>query len=308
MAGAGNVYVVGWIASQYGQGQSYCEYCDAVVRKYDQDGNELWVLRFGSERGDLARAVAVSGDGYLYVAGFVGGALPGQTHAEGQDGYVRKYDSRGNPLWTRQFGTAGNDHGADVVLSSVGNIYVVGSTEGVLAGEANLGGRDAFVRKYDGDGNELWTRQLGARRDDEAISAGLDALGNLYLVGFAEGAISGQTYLGLEDAFVRKYDPDGDELWTRQFGTEGHDVALGVAVDHAGNPYVAGGWVAGGLPGQTYQGGERDAFCERTTGMVTSYGRGSSASRPSGRCCVRRVGEYIRDWQHTDRRLRVATL
>ena len=283
MDGAGNVYVVGWIASQYGQGQSYCEYCDAVVWKCDQDGNELWVLRFGSERGDLAWAVAVSGDGYLYVAGFVGGALPGQTHAEGQDGYVRKYDSRGNPLWTRQFGTAGNDHVADVVLSSVGNIYVVGSTEGVLAGEANLGGRDAFVRKYDGDGNELWTRQLGARRDDEAISAGLDALGNLYLVGFAEGAISGQTYLGLEDAFVRKYDPDGDELWTRQFGTEGHDVALGCSRGPCGESLRGRRLGCGRFarPSRPTREASATLFCERTTGMVTSYGRGSSASRPA---------------------------
>ena len=262
MDDAGDVYVVGWTASQEGQGQSFCESCDAVVWKYDTDGNELWVRRFGSEGGDLAQAVAIGGEGDLYVAGFVGGALPGQTHLGVQDAFVRKYDSRGNELWTRQFGTAGDDHVRDVVLDSSGNLYLVGYTEGALAGEANPGGLDVFVRKYDGDGNDIWTLQFGTDRDDAALRAGLDASGNLYLVGFAEGAISGQTYSGLEDAFVRKYGPDGEELWTRQFGTEGHDLALGITVDHAGNPYVAG-WVAGALPGQSYAGGQRDAYLRK---------------------------------------------
>ena len=41
------------------------------------------------------------------------------------------------------------------------------------------------------------------------------------------GTLPGQTTAGGIDAFVRKYDPNGTEMWTRQFGTAGDDFALG---------------------------------------------------------------------------------
>ena len=41
------------------------------------------------------------------------------------------------------------------------------------------------------------------------------------------------------DAFVRKYSPDGTELWTRQFGSVDVDRAMAMAVDSTG-VYVAG--------------------------------------------------------------------
>ena len=35
---------------------------------------------------------------------------------------------------------------------------------------------------------------------------------------------SGGTYYGLDDGFVRKYNSDGQLLWSRQLGTSGYDV------------------------------------------------------------------------------------
>ena len=52
--------------------------------------------------------------------------------------------------------------------------------------------------------------------------------------------------------FVRKYDTDGKELWTRQFGSTSYDYGYGVAVDGSG-VYVAG-YTTGALPGQTSAG------------------------------------------------------
>jgi len=42
---------------------------------------------------------------------------------------------------------------------------IPGYTEGSLAG-VNAGLYDAFVRKYDGGGNLLWTRQIGTSGND----------------------------------------------------------------------------------------------------------------------------------------------
>ena len=67
-----------------------------------------WESQFRSSGGgDQCTSAAVDSSG-IYVAGFLGaiGTLPGQTGSgSGPDSFVRKYDTSGNELWTRQFGT-----------------------------------------------------------------------------------------------------------------------------------------------------------------------------------------------------------
>jgi hypothetical protein len=46
--------------------------------------------------------------------------------------------------------------------------------------------------------------------------------------------------LGLRDAIIGRYDAAGTEQWSRQFGSAGEDIAYGVAIDDAGDVYVAG--------------------------------------------------------------------
>ena len=48
---------------------------------------------------------------------------------------------------------------------------------------------------------------------------------------------------------MRKYDNNGNEVWTTQFGTSGDDIALGISVDRT-DVYVIG-YTDGTLPGQT---------------------------------------------------------
>jgi len=79
----------------------------------------------------------------------------------------------------------------------------------------------------------------------------------VYVAGFASGALPGQPSFGGNDAFVRQYDDEGNELWTQQFGTIFGEQANGVAADCSGL-YVAG-FTSGTLPGQTSAGGN-DAF------------------------------------------------
>ena len=70
----------------------------------------------------------------------------------------------------------------------------------------------------------------------------------------------GQTSAGAQDVFVRKYDPAGKELWTRQFGTSSLEDVSGIAADDTGI-YVAG-TTLGVLPGQT-SAGSADLFVRK---------------------------------------------
>jgi hypothetical protein len=241
---AGGVYVVGGAD-------------DAFVRKYDADGTEQWTRQFGTVKFDYALGVAVDATG-VYVAGYTYGALPGQVNAGGADAFVRKYDVNGNVVWTHQFGTSSNEPASAVAVNATG-VYMAGYTDGVLPGQVSTGGTDAFVRKYDVDGNVVWTRQFGTASSDSASGVAVDATG-VNVVGSTSGTLPGQTSAGGTDAFARKYDVNGDVLWTRQFGTASSDSASGVAVNGSGVDVA--GYTEGALPPQVSAGGI-DAFVRK---------------------------------------------
>jgi hypothetical protein len=234
---------------------------DAYVRKLSPTGDELWTREFGSPNPDWAFGVAVDGSGNIIAVGAADGPLPGQTSIGYEDTFVRKYSPEGLELWTRQFGSTGSCRAFGVAVDGSGNIIVVGRTEGALPGQTNLGTYDVFVRKYGRDGAELWTRQFGTTWPDLATAVAVDASGDILVAGTTEGALPGQTQVGSGEAFVRKYNPDGAELWTRQFGTALSDEALAVATDAAGDVYVAG-VTTGVFPGQT-RAGHDDAFVRK---------------------------------------------
>lgn len=259
--GSGNVYVVGdvWgaLPGQMGVGMY-----DAYVKKFDGIGKELWTRQFGSTEYDTANSVSVDKGGNVYVVGYAGGTLSGQTSSGNRDAYVRKYDGAGQELWTRQFGGKLNDFARSVIVDGDGNVYVAGETEGALSGQSGAGGLEGFVRKFDSLGGVLWTRQFGSDKDDSASSMALDRTGNVYVAGYTDGTLSGQTSAGLRDAYVRKYDGAGQELWTRQFGSNKPDSEGFVNTDGSGNVYVVGDtW--GALPGQTNIGQASDAYVRK---------------------------------------------
>lgn len=106
--------------------------------------------------------------------------------------------------WTRQFGTSGADEAQGVALDSGGNAYVVGWVFRALPQQASSGTVDAFVRKYDALGNEVWTRQLGTDDTDLALAVAVDGTGHAHAVGSTRGTLPGQASAGSRDAVIVK--------------------------------------------------------------------------------------------------------
>ena len=53
-----------------------------------------------------------------------------------------------NLAWTQQLGTSSSEHSNSVAVDSFDNVYITGSTGGVLGG-TNAGSYDAFLAKYE---------------------------------------------------------------------------------------------------------------------------------------------------------------
>lgn len=240
VADSSGVYLGGRTVRGVLPGQIGSNSTDAFVVKHDLDGNELWVRQFGGNSGavtDLARSVDSDGNEDLYVAGTTKGALPGNEHAGEHDAYLVKYSRDGTQQWMRQFGTAEIDEANGVSVDDSG-IYVAGGLGEALTGHIGLGASDAFLRKYDVDGNEIWTRQFGTELMDQALDVTVHSAG-VYVVGRTAGVFPGENSKGSNDSFLRKYDLHGNDIWTRQFGTSGVDRAERVAVN-AERIYVVG--------------------------------------------------------------------
>jgi PKD repeat protein len=213
----GDIYVTGRVA---------IDGHDLLLRKYDAEGNEIWTQQLGTTSVDWAYAIAVNNSG-LYVAGTTSGAFPGQNNIGLSDAYLAKFDLDGNLIWIRQFGTSSADYARDICVKP-SEIYVAG-----------VFGNDCYLRKYDDDGNVVWSQQFGTSSLNQAWHVFSDASG-VYMGGLTTGTLPGQIrFGGYTDAFIRKYDADGNELWTRQFGTSADDCARGICGDDSGI-YVTG--------------------------------------------------------------------
>lgn len=181
-------------------------------------GETLWTRLMGAQTHDGATCVTIDRDGNIVLAGIVNeGALEG-TSAGNADAYVQKRSADGAVLWTRQFGSAEDDAAAGCAVDTDGNVVVVGVTLGSLHG-ASAGGVDSFVRKYDQDGALLWARQFGSSGTDEARGVAVDRHGNVVVVGRTDGDFGGPVP-DFPDAFIRKYSPIGDILWTQRFNRD----------------------------------------------------------------------------------------
>ena len=137
-------------------------------------------------------------------------------------------------------GTSSSDVGNSVAVDSSGNIFLTGYTTKSLDGNSNKGGVDIFLTKWNSDGTKAWTKQWGTSGDDYGKSVVVDNSGNIFVTGYAYGALDGNTFAGKNDIFLTKWTSDGTKAWTKQWGTSLDDYGQSVAIDISGNIFVAG--------------------------------------------------------------------
>ncbi|MGQ0669172.1 MAG: DUF7948 domain-containing protein [Actinomycetota bacterium] len=112
---------------------------------------------------------------------------------------------------------------------------------------------------------------LGGAGTEDGIGIAVDASGSAYVTGstmsanFRTAAPLQGALLGTEDGYIAKLDPSGGALvYSTYFGGSGADRGRDIAVDAAGNAYVAGATASADLPivnpVQSVLGGGEDAF------------------------------------------------
>jgi len=262
----GNVYVTG---VSYGalDGNPGSGEFDIILMKYNDSGLSQWTRQIGTSSDDYGNSIAVDGNGNIYVAGYTLGSLDGNESAGRDDIALVKYSAAGTKQWTRQLGSPDVDEALGVGIDGSGNVYVAGVTYSSLDGYTRAGEFDIVLAKYSPAGETQWVRQLGSTETDEAYALAVDTNGNAYITGLTAGDLDGNTSAGGNDMFLVKYDASGTKQWTKQIGTAADDYGYGVAVDSAGNIYIAG-TTAGSMDGNINKGGN-DVFLAKCNAVGT---------------------------------------
>jgi hypothetical protein len=113
-----------------------------------------------------ANGLKLDGEGFLYLGGMTNGAVAGGGgHWGGFDGWFARYDTNGTHVFTRQFGTSGDDQVYDVVVGPDLTAHLIGTTNGSLYSPV-LGQYDAFVSQWNVWGERVRSTQFGTASND----------------------------------------------------------------------------------------------------------------------------------------------
>ncbi len=253
-----NVYVAGYTTGGlYGNTMQPDSSHEFFISKYDRSGVKQFTRQVGvAGEKKVGIAVTIDANDNIFIAGYTTGALDGYAMTGTVDSFISKFNSDGVKQYTRLLGVAGKEtRGYGIATDDHGNVIVAGYTEGSLDDNTLTGSRDFFVAKYDNSGVKQFTRQLGAvNAATVGTAVTVDALGDIFVVGYTEGSLDGNTLTGSRDFFVTKYDPRGVKLFTRQLGAVGAATAGNeVATDPSGDVFVTGA-TTGGLDGNARTG------------------------------------------------------
>ncbi|WAS88747.1 MULTISPECIES: SBBP repeat-containing protein [unclassified Corallococcus] len=253
------LYFTGYTGGSFANGGNPNNY-DIIAGLYDTAGNPYWLQQYGTSASDVARSIAVTPTHEVYIVGNTSGSLDGTTPAVNSDIFLLKLNILGVQQWVRQIDAGELDDAKGVAVGPDGGVYVAGETFGSLDGNTNNGTIDVLLARYDSAGNRDWSRMLGGGQPDYAFGVAVSPDNVVQVVGYTSG-LDGIPSAGLSDAFLTRYDALGTKLGSRLLGTSRQDIARGVAVDAAGNAYVAG--QTGGSLGGNPSAGVTDAFLAR---------------------------------------------
>lgn len=230
---------------------------DMFVAKYDASGNRQWMVQRGTSAQESGEGVVTDSAGNVYVTGYTGGDLDGNTSAGGWDIFLMKFDAAGNWKWTVQDGTGQDDDSHAIAMDPAGNIYITGYVRGDFHGNTRIGSSDIFISKYNQAGTRLWTVLFGSSAVDEGFGIACDKANNVYVTGYVQESVEGNQWMGTGDNILAKYNSDGQRQWLTQWGTVNADTGHAVTCDPVGSVYV-GGYSNGELYGP--KNGGRDIF------------------------------------------------
>jgi hypothetical protein len=297
---------------------------DGFIAKFDTNGVRQWGTYFGGAGNDNIWSVSANNSGVVFTGytetttGFGIGSPHQSSYGGSRDAFVAKLTAAGAIVWSTYYGGTSPDEGRGITMDASGNVYVVGNSQSssLIASEGSYQetkglGMDAFIVKFNSDGEQIWGTYFGAEGSESGNAIVLDASANVYIAGYSSSASAmassnshQTTHAGNTDAIVAKFSTNGLRQWGTYYGGTGTENGNGIALDANNNVLFIGetpstsGIATSGAHQTTNAGGFRDAVIAKfstcsantATANITSC---FSYTSPSGNYTWTSGGAYL---------------
>ena len=238
----------------------------AFLAKINPDGDTLWSLPLngGDFNTTYGSFVSVDREDNVCIMGNFTDTLRIGNKMLTSYGYtntlfIAKINSSGNPLWLKKIGDGlmTTLDGYSLTTDNQNNVIVCGIFYGQLrVGTYTLddaGNGDAFIVKFDGNGNVSWAQRAGGADLEWSGYVSADESNNIYLTGefysrtITVGSQTVQLTNNDGDVALIKLTPEGQMSWLRAFGGGATDTLrryycwpTAIKNDADGNSYIYG--------------------------------------------------------------------
>ncbi|MEK7703833.1 MAG: Ig-like domain-containing protein [Myxococcota bacterium] len=238
--GWGNLYVAGATDGSLGEGAN-AGGTDAFLAKISAAGVLQWTTQLGSAAEDRGLGVAINSYEQPILVGETSGELLAHVNAGGSDLFWVRFNDGGGIIASGLYGSSGDElvRGADI--DDYDNLFVTGTTTGVLEGDQNRGYEDGYVVKLNAEGEVRWVRQIGSTDGDYLSQLATDSSGRVVVVGTTYGGVYGSVPNNWNlHAIAARFDATGLLDWAEQLSGELGNYHLGVTVDADDHFYITG--------------------------------------------------------------------
>lgn len=302
----GDLYVTGYtdanngtsIATGGGYQTTLSGLTDAFLVKFTSAGQRLWGTYYGDAGVQQGFGCATDTLGNIYICGRTGpgatilGSVGSHQTAFGggtSDCFLAKFNTYGVREWGTLYGGSQAEEAFGCATDIFNNVYMTGYTRSTSA-IATPGSHqpsysaveDGFLVKFDETGQRLWGTYYGGIYGDRSFACFTDLLGNVYFSGIAVSAGpnviattgSQQTAEGgggYNDAYLVKFNPNGQRQWGTYYGGSNNDVGRSCAGDNFGNLYMAGYTSSPVSPLMVTSGAHQTTFGGNNDGFLAKY-------------------------------------
>ena len=202
---------------------------DVLLASLSFDGDLNWKKTYGGTRYDQGMGILETPDGGLLIL-----AETESFGAGKRDIYILHADAEGREVWTQTFGGPGTEWARRMIMLSSGEYAAVGESDSLHGTDF-----DAYVVRFDLEGEQVWSGSFGEREEDESGAALLETDNGDLLV-LAGVAYPGGYLHAHRDTRLFRVTGEGRERWSVLYRGDRRQYANDMAFTDDGDVILAG--------------------------------------------------------------------
>lgn len=235
-----NIIAAGWTASENIPGINNLGSEDALVAKYNQDGELIWIKNYGGNSSDrINQIISLKNGNYILVGYTYSTDLNNITHLGSTDFWMIKINEQGELLWQHNYGGSDDDFAVDVIEAKNGDLIIAGNSNSIdYDVMGNNGEWDAWIVRTNSSGGIIWQQNYGNIANDEVTA--------LIELPSSEILLTGNSFskdnnsIGKSDGWLLKLSNEGVLLSEQKYGGKENDFIYSISFNNNSEILLAG--------------------------------------------------------------------